>query len=108
MFQYLRGMTTDPELTAEPVPEAVRIGRVLRNLRKARRRTLKDLGAEIGTTHSFLSKVENGLTMVDTQLGLITPLADAYGIDPAAILAELYPDGNVPPGVNLAMRKGGA
>jgi transcriptional regulator with XRE-family HTH domain len=110
MFQYLRVMAHDPELTEEQVPEPVRIGRIFRNLRKAQRRTLQGLGTQIGTTHSFLSKVERGITRVDTQLGLIAPLAGAYGITPDEILAELYPDGNVPPGVHLALdtRKGGA
>jgi len=104
-------MTSTPELTEEPVPEPVRIGRIFRNLRKANNRTLQDLGAEIGKTHGFLSKVERGVTTEGTQIGLIAPIADAYGIATSDLVAELYPDGNIPPGLQLAInnaRKGGA
>lgn len=106
-------MATVDELAEELDPEAVRIGGVLRNLRDIRGWTLQNLGAEIGRTHSYVSKVERGHVKPAKQLALVPAIAAAYGVTTTELLAEIYPpDGphQPPPGVELGLtsRKDGA
>jgi transcriptional regulator with XRE-family HTH domain len=106
MFLYLRSMATVAELTEELDPEAERIGGILRNLRDAREWTLQNLGAAVGRTHGYLSKVERGHVSTVKQLALVPAIAAAYGIATTELLAELYPaDGphQPPPGVELGL-----
>jgi len=113
MVLYLRSMATVTGLADEPDPEATRIGGLLRNLRRSRGWSLQTLGAQVGRTHSYVSKVERGRVKTTRQLALVPAIAAAYGITTAALLAEIYPpDGphQPPPGVELGLttRKDGA
>lgn len=98
------------DLAAKRDPEAIRIGGILRTLRNGRGVTLQDLGERVGRTQGFLSKVELGYVALRTQLGLIAPIADAYGITADDIHREIYPDGVTPAGATLTTtsRKDGA
>jgi len=58
----------------------------LRQLRKARHMSLRELGQLIGTTPSFLSQLERGLTGAST--GTLVRIADAFGVS----VAELFED----------------
>ena len=58
------------------------IGRQLRALRRARRRTLEELAAETGFTRSYLSQIETG--EATPSLGALAAIAAALGTELAA------------------------
>lgn len=66
------------------------LGERLRRLRKARQMSLRQLGEIIGTTASFISQLERGLTGAST--GTLMRIADAFGVS----IAELFDDRSVP------------
>ena len=72
-------------LAEELDPEAVRIGTAIREFRKARGLTLIELGAAVGRTHSYLSKVERGHSKAS--ITLCYAIADALDIRRAALLS---------------------
>ncbi|WJE41193.1 helix-turn-helix transcriptional regulator (plasmid) [Bacillus halotolerans] len=51
----------------------------LKKLRKNRKLTLRDLSNALGVTHSYLSKIERGVT--NPSLKMISSLADFFNID---------------------------
>ena len=62
------------------------LGDRIRQLRKARGLTLKELGSRTGLSHAFLSQVERGLARPSmTTLGEI---AEALGIGTSALLSQ--------------------
>lgn len=58
----------------------------LRTLRKARKLTLEDVAAGVGTTAGHLSKIERGVTA--PSLDLLRDLAAYFGQTPSSVLAE--------------------
>jgi transcriptional regulator with XRE-family HTH domain len=66
------------------------LGERLRRLRKARQMSLRQLGEIIGTTASFISQLERGLTGAST--GTLMRIADAFGVS----IAELFDDRSAP------------
>jgi mannose-6-phosphate isomerase-like protein (cupin superfamily)/DNA-binding XRE family transcriptional regulator len=62
------------------------LGDRVRQLRKARGLTLKDLGAAAGLSHGFLSQVERD--QAHPSLSTLDDIAAALGIDPAALVSH--------------------
>lgn len=62
------------------------IGPTLKNLRKDRKLTLKQLAEETGVSISFLSQVERGKSSVT--LESLRKIADALHVDPSVFFAE--------------------
>jgi transcriptional regulator with XRE-family HTH domain len=61
------------------------LGERVRQLRKARGLTLKDLGAAAGLSHGFLSQLERG--QAQPSLSTLDDIAAALGIDTAALVS---------------------
>ncbi|ETP70484.1 hypothetical protein G159_01670 [Planococcus glaciei CHR43] len=62
------------------------IGFTLKDLRKKRKMTLKELADETGVSISFLSQVERGKSSVT--LESLRKISDALNVDPSAFFAE--------------------
>lgn len=62
------------------------IGVTLKNIRKERKLTLKDLAQQTGVSISFLSQVERGKSSVT--LESLKKIADALGVNPSIFFAE--------------------
>nr|WP_263326890.1 XRE family transcriptional regulator [Neobacillus sp. Marseille-Q6967] len=62
------------------------MGNTLKNIRKERKLTLKDLAEQTGVSISFLSQVERGKSSVT--LESLKKIADALGVNPSIFFAE--------------------
>lgn len=62
-------------------PEAVRLGLEIREVRKARGLTLKDLSSQIECSVAYLSRIERGTTRVSVEL--LQEISVALAVDPA-------------------------
>jgi transcriptional regulator with XRE-family HTH domain len=84
-------------LTEELDPEAVRIGKVLRSLRRGHGWQIWRLGKETGYSRPHLSNIELGRRKADPPL--LRSIAKAYDIPMATLVAMLYPpsSGQEPP-----------
>lgn len=84
---------------------ALDLGENLRAHRKAQNRTQAEIGCNMGTKHSRISNIENGL--VDARISDIVKIARVLGVEPGDLLdfsvrklddyPEHYPDGHANP-----------
>jgi transcriptional regulator with XRE-family HTH domain len=70
---------------SKPGADAV-LGDRIRQLRKARSLTLKELGARTALSHAFLSQVERGLAR--PSMTTLAEIAEALGIGTAALMSQ--------------------
>lgn len=77
------------ERTAEPVVDALTVGRRIRHLRREHGWTLEQLGQRVGRAGSQLSLVENGRR--EPKLSLLRALADALGVGLADLVGAEPP-----------------
>ncbi|WP_030759002.1 helix-turn-helix domain-containing protein [Streptomyces griseus] len=68
----------------EPTPEAIEVGRVVRNCRKQRGVSMAVLAARSGLSQPFLSQLERGLTT--PSLSSIYRIAEALDVTPGTFL----------------------
>lgn len=61
------------------------IGARLRELRKARKRTLDDLGEQSGYSSGYLSRLENG-SRDNPTIAFVWDMSRALGVSPAVLL----------------------
>lgn len=71
------------------------IGARMRELRKARKRTLQELSDRSGYSTGYLSRLENG-SRVNPTVAFIWDMSQALGVTPAAML-DLEEPGKVEP-----------
>ncbi|AII36488.1 MULTISPECIES: helix-turn-helix domain-containing protein [Bacillus] len=61
-------------------------GLKLKKLRKSKKLTLRDLADKLGVTHSYLSKIERGVT--NPSLKMINSLAEFFDVDQSYFFTE--------------------
>ncbi len=76
-----------------PDPEAQRVGRQIRSLRRTASLTMVELAAKAGVSQPFLSQIERGLAA--PSLTTILSLAEALGVQPGQLLGPPARDGSV-------------
>lgn len=85
--------TTDPSLA-----KALHLGKRLKEFRLARKLSLRDLGAQTGTTASFLSQLERGTS--GAAVSTLMRIAEALAIS----VADLFQDSDAP--LHRVLRRG--
>ncbi|MFJ4107522.1 helix-turn-helix domain-containing protein [Oerskovia enterophila] len=84
-----RKIPTTPEVLAPATTDLITLGRRIRWFRTGRELTLDALGAQVGTTASLLSLIENGKR--EPRLSLLQALAGALDVTVTDLLADEPP-----------------
>lgn len=69
---------TDFDGVPNPIPLSVRIGRVMRRLRKSRRKTLRDMAQRTGISLGYISQLELGKN--NAPLPTLMRIVSEYGV----------------------------